>query len=231
MLPTWFALAGTGLLFGLQHALEADHLVAVSTLVSQHRHPGRALLVGGLWGLGHTATLALVGFIVIAFRLQLPPTLDHWLEAGVGIMLVILGLRTLLALRRERLHCHRHDHGHGIHTHFHGHAGGPGHAHRHATRSGLGSVLVGAVHGLAGSGALVLLALGSSPSRGAALAFILLFGIGATGGMMLATVAVALPTLVLPGRFNLAGRGFRLAAGVAGIGLGVLVVSQQLMAL
>lgn len=161
-----------GLALGMRHALDADHLVAMSTIVTRERSIGRAALLGGAWGAGHSLSLFVVGLLVIGFRIPMGPALGAFFERLVGVMLIVLGLASLFVR-------HRHHH----------QAGGtdPGSPSR---RRPFG---VGIVHGLAGSGALALAVLATIPSRAAALLYILLFGAGAIGGMMGITSLMALP--------------------------------------
>src|SRR6185436_16662560 len=87
---------GLGLVFGLKHATEADHVVAVSTIVSEHRNIAKAALVGGLWGLGHTLSLVVVGAFVLALRITIPESVAHWLEFCVALMIITLGATALM---------------------------------------------------------------------------------------------------------------------------------------
>jgi len=182
-----------GLALGMRHALDADHLVAMSTIVTRERSIGRAALLGGAWGAGHSLSLFVVGLLVIVFRIPMGPALGVFFERLVGVMLIVLGLASLVVR-------HRHQH------EASGTAPGPS-----SRRRPFG---IGIVHGLAGSGALAIAVLATIPSRAAALAYILLFGAGAIGGMMGITSLMALPA-----RF---GAGARLGASwisvVAGLG-------------
>src|SRR5918998_1730910 len=120
-------LLGLGFVLGLKHATEADHLVAVSTIVSEHRSVWRSAAVGALWGLGHTASLFVAGAALIALRVQIPDGVRVALELAVALMIVLLGTRILyFVLRRRRdahVHAHAHDGGRThTHLHFHGRA-------------------------------------------------------------------------------------------------------------
>src|SRR5687767_4368057 len=123
-------LLGLGFVLGLKHATEADHLVAVSTVVSEHRSVWRSAAVGGLWGLGHTASLFAAGALLIALRVTIPDGVRVVLELGVALMIVLLGTRILyLVLRRRRdVHVHAHTHDGRTHTHLHFHDGRDAHA-------------------------------------------------------------------------------------------------------
>src|SRR5574341_1050047 len=152
---------GLGLLLGIQHALDPDHLVAVSTIVSEHKNFKWASLIGAFWGLGHTTTLFLVGLIVIGLRVSIPPRVGEGLELLVAFMLVILGINVLRkSFGAERVHLHTHSHNPEAHTHFHVHDDPQqDHRHSHPFRTMRRPFIVGMVHGLAGSAALMLLVL------------------------------------------------------------------------
>ena len=119
-----FTLLGLGFVFGLKHATEADHIVAVSTIVTQERSLLRSSLVGALWGIGHTVALIFVGILVLAFRVAVPEMVAHWLEFGVALMIIGLGLSALVRVRtsrRRNLHLHKHNHDGVLHAHMHFH--------------------------------------------------------------------------------------------------------------
>jgi sulfite exporter TauE/SafE len=186
-----------GFFIGMRHALEADHVAAVSSLATRSASPGECIRQGVFWGLGHTLTLFLVGSAVLLLDRALPERLASGLELAVGVMLVLLGLDVLRRLAKERIHFHLHEHEDGIrHFHGHSHAGESAHrTHRHGHRRTLPlrALVVGLVHGMAGSAALILLTLESAPSVGAGLLYMLLFGVGSIAGMALLSVVIAVP--------------------------------------
>lgn len=196
------ALLGLGLVYGLKHATEVDHVVAVSTIVSEHRNVFRSALVGALWGVGHTIALLVVGVIVLVFRSAIPLTIANWLEFGVALMIIGLGL---LALRRvlrrpSSVHLHEHTHDGQSHVHIHFHEPATQHSqrqsssHTHALSSiGIKPVLVGTMHGVAGSGALTLLILTQIKSPWVGLAYLAIFGLGSVVGMLLMSGLIGLP--------------------------------------
>jgi sulfite exporter TauE/SafE len=217
-LASILSLLGLGLLLGLEHALDADHVVAVSTLVSQTKSIKRSSLFGVFWGLGHTTTLFVVGLLILVFKLAIPPRLALSFEFLVGVMLVALGLDVLRKVWREDPHIHTPQHEDGVtHTHLHSHADDGGHHHQHR------SFLVGLVHGLAGSSALMLLVLTTVDSVWLGVIFILVFGAGTIVGMLITSTLIALPFKWMT---NFAGidRILRLAAGVISVGLGVVIM-------
>jgi ABC-type nickel/cobalt efflux system permease component RcnA len=224
-----FALLGLGLVFGLKHATEADHIVAVSTIVSEQRSLWRSATVGALWGVGHTAALILVGIIVLALRVAVPESVASWLEFGVALMIVALGTSALLrALSRRRdVHLHKHRHDGVAHIHLHFHEQGNEHegrvaAHSHAvSRLGLKPFLVGAMHGLAGSAALTLLVLTQVESAALGLLYLAVFGIGSIAGMLLMSGLIGLPFALSARRFSGMHYGLQTAAGALSIVFGL----------
>jgi ABC-type nickel/cobalt efflux system permease component RcnA len=219
------ALLGLGLVFGLKHATEVDHVVAVSTIVSEHRNVFRSALVGGLWGVGHTAALLVVGVVVLVFRAAIPASVANWLEFGVALMIIGLGLLALKGAlqRRSDFHLHKHTHDGQAHVHVHFHEAPTRHdqaqsKHTHAVSTiGLKPVLVGTMHGLAGSGAITLLVLTQIGSPWAGLFYLAVFGIGSIVGMLLMSGLIGLP-FAMTSR-NLTGLHHRLQAAAAGLSI------------
>ncbi len=225
-----FALLGLGLVFGLKHATEADHVVAVSTIVSQERSLLRSAVVGALWGVGHTAALVVVGVIVLTLRVAVPEQVAGWLEFGVALMIIGLGASALLRARGRRadvhLHQHRHDGVAHVHLHFHEHGnehkGAGRSAHSHAvSRIGFKPLLVGAMHGLAGSAALTLLVLTQVSSTALGLLYLAVFGVGSILGMLLMSALVGLPFALSARRFNGVHYGLQTAAGALSVAFGL----------
>jgi high-affinity nickel permease len=221
--PIWATLA-LGFVLGLRHALDPDHLAAVSTFVTEERNIFRSSLVGIYWGLGHSLALLVFGAAIVAFRWVLAPRVSQLLEFLVGCMLIVLGLRVLLQLRKsEVVHVHTHTHDGTEHTHLHVHLGAPGHEHRHHTvRLGKRPFVVGVVHGLAGTAAVLLLVVGAIPSLLLAFGTILIFGVGTIGGMMAMSVLMSVPLAMAAGRWLAVERAIRLAAGLFSLGFGIV---------
>ncbi|MGH7829369.1 MAG: sulfite exporter TauE/SafE family protein [Candidatus Binatia bacterium] len=220
-----YAAFGLGLILGIKHALDADHLIAVSTLVSEHQSLKWASLIGAFWGLGHTFTLLVVGLAVILLRLTIPPRVALALEFLVAAMLIFLGFNILWrSFQAERLHLHIHEHNPKRHTHFHEH-GEPqeDHAHTHPFSSMRKPFFIGMVHGLAGSAALMLLVLSTIPSALAGLAYILIFGLGSVGGMLALSSVIGLPFILTARRFTVLNRWIRVVAGTASVGFGIIL--------
>lgn len=222
------AVLGLGLVFGLKHATEVDHVIAVSTIVSEHRKLWRAALVGGLWGVGHTASLIAVGVIVLALRIAIPERIANFLEFGVALMILGLGAGVLARALRQRaaIHVHKHQHDGLAHVHLHFHEAGEeahhaplGHAHPFA-RIGIKPLLVGAMHGLAGSAALTLLVLTQIDSALIGLAYLAVFGVGSILGMLLMSGLVGLPFALSARKLTGMHYGLQAAVGVLSIGFG-----------
>jgi high-affinity nickel permease len=257
-----------GFFLGMRHATDADHVVAIATIVSRQRTLRGSALIGGAWGVGHTLTILIVGGAVILFGVVIPARVGLAMELAVGIMLVLLGLLTLTGLGRvireaagshaqrtvpgyghghghdhiTHVYPHDHAHAHGDYVHQHAHGHGPeGHGHpedqtplaRIDGRLGgltlyqyLRPLVVGIVHGLAGSAAVALLVLAAVREAAWAMAYLLLFGAGTILGMMLITTALAAPFALswttLP-HFNWQ---LRVASGLISFGFGLLLIYQ-----
>jgi high-affinity nickel-transport protein len=239
-----------GFFLGMRHAADPDHVIAVTTIVSRHGSPLRAAVVGVLWGIGHTCTILVVGAGIVLLGWVIPPRVGLSLELAVGVMLIGLGLVNLRAVVREAraaaarrehsaevVHAHAHAHGDYVHTHLHGH--GPD-QHPHGPEDTplarldrmlgglrpyevLRPLIVGVVHGLAGSAAVALLVLTAIGSGGWAVAYLLLFGLGTVVGMMLITVALAWPLAGAAPRFPGLPRRLRLASGLVSLVAGVVI--------
>ena len=225
---------GLGFVLGLKHATEADHLVAVTTIVSEHRSVWRSSLTGALWGVGHTASLFVAGILVILLQVTIPRRVSALLEFIVALMITLLGTRILYLLLRDhrRVHIHTHQHDGHAHTHLHfhderdAHPATETHANasvRHNGLSGLRPLIVGLVHGLAGSAALTLLVLTEvmrGGSRVLGLSYLLVFGIGSISGMMLMSTLISLPFVLTAARFERFNTPIRLIAGIASVAFG-----------
>lgn len=231
------ALLGLGLLFGLKHAIEVDHVMAVSSIVSAHRSVWRSALVGGLWGAGHTASLVIVGVLVLVFRISIPLSLTKWLEFGVALMIIGLGVTAVLRVLRTRqaihLHVHKHDGTSHAHIHFHedgtehGYAAVSNSSHSHViSQLGLKPVLVGALHGLAGSAAITLLVLTQIPSILLGLLYLGVFGVGSTVGMLIMSGLIGVPFALSGHRFGRLNSRMQTIAGSLSIVIGILLAYQ-----
>jgi ABC-type nickel/cobalt efflux system permease component RcnA len=213
-----------GLIIGLRHALDADHLAAVSTIVSERKSVFSSLLIGGLWGVGHTASLLVAGVAVILLNVRIGKY-EKPLEFCVALMLIALGANVLYKLARGgRVHLHQHSH--GGHTHFHPHLHDdrpePERSH-HGLRLGLRPLVIGMVHGLAGSAALMLAVLATIKSTPVAFAYIIIFGVGSIGGMMVMSLILSLPLRLTADHFTKTNFAVRALTGCFSLGFGLFM--------
>lgn len=244
---TTFSLLALGFFLGMRHATDADHVIAISTIVSRQRSMRSAALIGAVWGLGHTLTVMLVGGAIILFTITIPARMGLAMEFAVGIMLVLLGFLNLTGLTRRigdnatpdaSLHGHAHAHGDYAHSHVHGHGqAGHGHADDQTPQAwldrklgGLGiyqmarPLIVGIVHGLAGSAAVALLVLTAIQNPWWGLLYLFLFGVGTVAGMMLITLIIAAPFAYSTAHFPRFNAYLRIASGLLSLGFGLFLI-------
>jgi ABC-type nickel/cobalt efflux system permease component RcnA len=242
-----------GFFLGMRHATDPDHVIAVSTIVTRQPTVRAALVIGSLWGVGHTLTIVAVGGAIILFTIVIPPRLGLTMEMAVALMLIVLGMWNLTGfvaqIRGIRpsggggasgLHAHLHSHGDYVHSHLSGRESGQ-HGHRDDQTpvawldrrlTGLGiyqilrSLVVGLVHGLAGSAAVALLVLALIGNPWWAIAYLVLFGIGTIAGMMLITAAIGAVLAYTSRRFSRVERHLRFVSGLLSLGFGLFLVYQ-----
>lgn len=225
-----FAVLALGFLIGMQHALEADHVAAVTSLVSGERNVTHMVSQGVVWGLGHTLILMTVGGGAVLLGLSLEPTFSEALELCVGAMLVFLGGHVLFRLFRDRVHFHRHQHGdRPPHLHAHSHKGERGHDHSrhdhaHPDASWVRPLAVGVMHGLAGTAAVVVLTAAAQTTPAMGLAYIGVFGIGSVVGMAAVTAVIAVPLAFSAGLLTRANRAVQVLIGFVTVGVGCVIL-------
>lgn len=227
--PSYLTVLSLGFVLGLRHALDTDHIAAVSTVLAQRPSWRASSLVGLSWGLGHTVVLLLVGAVVLVLHVPIPEPVAMAAEFVVGAMLVVLGGLLGLKLVKERWHMHQHDHDGTRHVHLHSHAQSVDHGHFHWWRESVRPLCIGMAHGLAGSAALLLLVVASANSALEGLIYIAVFGCGSVLGMMLIGLALSLPVVW---SLRLGRPVFLAVQGVASLGsvaLGLSIVSRILM--
>ncbi len=227
-----YGLLTLGFIIGMRHAMESDHLAAIASLATRSRSMGDTLRQGAAWGVGHTVTLCLFGAIVLLADAVMPQRLAQGLEFAVGLMLVILGADVLRRLVRERIHFHVHRHDDGAtHFHAHSHLGDKGHprVHRHEHHRPvfpLRALLVGMMHGMAGSAALILLTLHTVQSPMAGMVYIVLFGIGSIAGMTALSLIIAVPLHYSAAGLTWLHNGLQAVIGVITLTIGGAMVYQ-----
>jgi len=249
----FLSIIAVGFFLGMRHATDPDHVIAVTTIVTRQRRLSRAALTGAFWGVGHTLTILVVGAIIILFDVVIPARIGLSMELSVAFMLVLLGVMNVAAFLRATpshfdeagtvsaaLHSHPHTHGDYVHNHAHGHSPET-HSHRPdrtplarldrlfgklAVYRPVRPLVVGVVHGLAGSAAVALLVLTAIPNPRWAVAYLLVFGLGTVGGMMLITMSIA-------SAFSFLGKGRQkfshrlgLVSGLLSLAFGILLVYQ-----
>ena len=244
------ALAGFGFVLGMRHATDADHVIAVTTILSRTRRFAHSTLVGALWGLGHTITVMAVGILIIVFGVVIPPAAGLAMELAVAAMLILLGVLNLTGVMRrvtERMtppaplhgHSHEHLHAHGEdgphpheHAHLHGHGSDAALAGLRDLRDTVGwyqlgrPIVVGLVHGLAGSAAVALLVLATIRDPSLALVYLVIFCAGVAAGMALLTTVIGLPFLVSRARSERINRWLTVGTGVLSIAFGLYLAYQ-----
>jgi ABC-type nickel/cobalt efflux system permease component RcnA len=222
----------TGILMGMRHALEADHVAAVAALATGAQGARQTLRLGLAWGAGHTLTIFAVGSAILVFGATVPESIAALLEAAVGVMLILLGADVLRRMIRERVHFHRHRHGADAHFHAHSHVGecehdASRHQHRHQRALTLRAAFIGTVHGLAGSAALVMLTLGGIGSLGLGFSYMALFGVGSLIGMAVLSGVIAVPLRLTSLRLTWAYKGLTACVGLVSVGLGAALLIEQ----
>ena len=187
-----------GLIIGMRHSFEADHIAAVASLSVGSQKSRQVIRLGVLWGIGHSVMLLTGGLIFLYFEDFVPKTFANTLEIIVGVMLVLIGADVLRRLIKERVHFHIHGHGQKNHFHAHSHQGDKTHAvsihnHSHAKSTGIRAFIIGCVHGLAGTSVLVVLTLGAIESFWLGVAYMLVFSLGSIFGMAVMSFAISVP--------------------------------------
>jgi high-affinity nickel-transport protein len=247
----FLSILAVGFFLGMRHATDPDHVIAVTTIVSNQRNSMRAALIGAFWGIGHTLTIFVVGSGIILFNLVIPVRVGLSMELSVAVMLIILGLWNVAGFLRSLpaasvpdheadkvVHSNPHSHGDYIHNHAHAHHENHPHSDyapldwmdrvfgKVSLYQYLRPLVVGIVHGLAGSAAVALLVLTTIRNVHWAVAYLLVFGVGTIAGMMLITMSIASAfTMMGKGRQKFSRR-LALASGLLSLGFGLFVAYQ-----
>lgn len=248
-----------GFVLGMRHATDADHVIAIATIVSRQRGLRGSAMIGVAWGIGHTLTILAVGSAIILFGVVIPPRLGLAMEFAVGVMLIVLGAFALTGMggvlraasipilakifprhaALEDSH-HSHPHAHGDYVHRHRHTDiGPYHGHSEDKTAlalldarfrglllyqWLRPLVVGVVHGLAGSAAVALVVLSAVRDPVWAVAYLLLFGVGTIGGMMLITVVLSAPFALTSSSLPRLNWQLRAASGLVSFVFGLFLI-------
>lgn len=235
---TLLPIAALGFFLGIRHATDPDHVIAVSTIVSRERRVQAAALIGALWGVGHMLTILVAGGAIVLFGVVIPPRVGLTLEFSVGLMLILLGGTSVIGVLRPRGHLHVHGdyvhaHPHGPERDHHGHAEQDtplGRLDRRFERLGLYQaarpLVVGVVHGLAGSAGVGLLVVATIHDSALSLVYLLVFGFGTIAGMMLITLAIAVPFAYTARRLLGVNRSLALAVGLLSVAFGLFLAYQ-----
>lgn len=246
------SILGIGFLLGIRHATDADHVVAVSTIVTQQKKLRSAGIIGALWGIGHTVTVFIVGVGIILFHLVIPTRVGLSMEFAVAIVLITLGILNLTGIMQKIItkltpHIHEHVHLHLLANDPHIHV----HEHEEHVSSEIGKfslnrmirdfgwfqiirpVVIGLIHGLAGSAAIALLILGSITNPQVAVVYLLIFGLGTMIGMMIITTLIGAPIILTSKKFTNINRYVTIASGILSLIFGLYLayeigINQQL---
>ena len=225
----FLTMLGLGFVLGFRHALDADHVAAVSTMLARSSSVWRSGLVSLYWGVGHTVVLLAAGTLVMTFQVSIPDPVAQALEGAVGLMLVCLGGSLAWTLYVERWHWHSHEHDGARHLHIHHHQQGADHNHLHWWNGAWKPFVVGMVHGLAGSAALLLLVLSNVRTLGEGLTYIAVFGVGSIFGMMLTGAVISLP-MVYAGSWGAWGPVAQVVVrgmvSLGAVGMGAVMIAQ-----
>jgi ABC-type nickel/cobalt efflux system permease component RcnA len=250
---SFFSIVAVAFFLGMRHATDPDHVIAVTTIVSRQRNLLKAAMTGIFWGIGHTLTIFVVGTIIILFDVVIPARIGLSMELAVGLMLIVLGVINIASFLRsaralsphfqeesDRIHQHLHSHGEYVHSHAHGHCPET-HSHdaqqveltwldrlfgRIGLYQQLRPLVVGIVHGLAGSAAVALLILTTIRNPHWAIAYLLVFGAGTVGGMMLITMSIASAFNFFGKKHERFSQRLGLASGVVSLAFGVVLAYQ-----
>ncbi len=223
-----FGILSLGFLLGMHHALEADHIAAVSSIAARRSSVREIVKHGLTWGLGHTVTLFLFAGAALLLGQMISEHLAERLEFAVGVMLVILGGYVLWQLWRDRVHFHSHVHNGIAHFHAHSHRGETGphehsrHEHEHGFR--WRTLVVGLIHGMAGSAALLVIAVSQVSNPVYGLLYLVLFGVGSMIGMSMLSAVIAVPLAISARSLSWANRTLQVIVGLVTVGIGVSTI-------
>jgi len=213
-MPSLITVLILGFLLGMRHATDTDHVIAIGTITARQKSVKSSMAVGGLWGIGHSAMVTVIGILIIFLHLNIPARIGTMLEFSVGMMLVILGVINIFqTIRIPTVHRHEHSHGGKTHTHTHFHLIRP--------------FVVGSVHGLAGSAAIALLILATINNSAYAIYYLLIFNVGVIVGMMIITTLIGVSLVYVKNKINDLNKYFVLGSGIISFIFGLYVMYQN----
>lgn len=217
-----FSLLAFGFLLGVKHAFDADHIAAISAIVSKNKSIKSSSLLGMFWGFGHTISLLFVSLAILLLKISIPENIVLSLEFIAGIMLILLGLNVIMTINKNKIHFHKHKHGKQEHIHIHSHKLTKKHNHRHTALHQ--SLLIGLIHGLAGSAAITLLVLTTIKSFWTGMIYILTFSIGSIVGMTIVSGIISLPFIIISGKLKRIHKIMDISAGLISTAIGLSIL-------
>jgi len=213
-MPSLITILILGFLLGMRHATDTDHVVAIGTITARQKSVKSSMAVGGLWGIGHSAMVTVVGILIMFLHLNISVRIGTIIEFSVGMMLVTLGVINLFGVIKIPV-VHKHEHSHGEKTHSH--------LHFHFIRP----LLVGSVHGLAGSAAIALLILATINNSAYAIYYLLIFNVGVIVGMMIITTLIGASLVYARNKLDNLNKYFVLGSGIISFVFGLYVMYQN----
>ncbi|OGH13016.1 MAG: hypothetical protein A2687_01230 [Candidatus Levybacteria bacterium RIFCSPHIGHO2_01_FULL_38_26] len=239
-MPIFLTVLGFGFLLGLRHATDADHVVAITTLLGKHGKIKHSTIIGILWGIGHSITVTLIAIPIIFFSLVISPSLELALEFLVGVMLVLLGIFTLTGItekvskRFTPVSIHRHPHkakSGSDHSHFHFHISKliSENIHHIGIYQTIRPIIIGLIHGLAGSAAVAILILSTINNPLHSAFYLFLFHFGVIFGMMIITTFLGASVILVKRKSENLHRYLITASGVLSFGFGLFVMYETSM--
>lgn len=231
------SILGLSFLLGIRHATDADHVVAITTIVAKEKRGIlNSALIGILWGIGHATTVTLVAIPIIIYSFTVPPRLGLSLEFAVGLMLVVLGSLNLAGITSKILHrltkitAHKHSHSHASqeHSHFHLHSldSVSDTIHHLGMFTVLRPIVIGLVHGLAGSTAIALLILSTIHNPRLSVFYLFIFNIGVIGGMMIITLGLGTSITLAKQKSKAVNRYLSIVSGILSLAFGLYIMYQ-----
>jgi cytochrome c biogenesis protein CcdA len=233
-------IVATAFILGLGHSLDPDHVVAVSTILCKCPNLRKSIASAAAWGAGHTATILLVGLLVLALRVSIPESIFQLFEIAAGAMLIVLGTLLLKPIIAQRIHMRKHKNNPSIRPHTHSHSHSRNHIHligKHSHEEEKSnthvhkSVFTGILQGMAGSAAVMLVTLTTVSSVEVGLIFLLVFGIGVILGMVCISCIISSVIKYTTTRLEGVHEKINMLTGSISIGFGIFLIIEMLIQL